>query len=56
MASGPLPANMQSLNMLVVTEGRERSLAEYRRLLRRAGFTTVEGRRTGAVPRIPSSP
>ena len=27
---GPLAANMQSLNMLVVTEGRERSLGEYR--------------------------
>ena len=46
--AGPLPAVMQSLNMLVVTEGRERSLGEYRRLLERAGFTTVEGRRTGA--------
>jgi len=45
---GPLPANMQSLNMLVVTEGRERSLGEYTRLLRGAGFSQVEGRRTGA--------
>jgi acetylserotonin O-methyltransferase len=44
---GPLAANMQSLNMLIVTEGRERSLAEYRALLTRAGFTKVEGRRTG---------
>ena len=46
---GPLPANMQSLNMLVVTEGRERSLSEYTRLLERAGFRGVEGRRTGAA-------
>jgi acetylserotonin N-methyltransferase len=46
---GPLPANMQSLNMLVVTEGRERSLSEYRVLLERAGFRQVEGRRTGAA-------
>jgi acetylserotonin N-methyltransferase len=46
---GPLPANMQSLNMLVVTEGRERSLGEYTTLLRRAGFEQVEGRRTGAA-------
>jgi acetylserotonin N-methyltransferase len=46
---GPLPANMQSLNMLVVTEGRERSLGEYRRLLTRAGFDSVEGRRTGVA-------
>jgi len=45
---GPVAANMQSLNMLVVTEGRERSLGEYTRLLRLAGFTAVEGCRTGA--------
>jgi acetylserotonin N-methyltransferase len=45
---GPLGANMQSLNMLVVTEGKERSLSEYERLLRGAGFGEVEGRRTGA--------
>jgi acetylserotonin O-methyltransferase len=45
---GPVGANMQSLNMLVVTEGRERSLGEYTRLLREAGFTRVEGRRTGS--------
>jgi acetylserotonin O-methyltransferase len=44
---GPLPANLQSLNMLVVTEGRERSLSEYERLLRLGGFTQIEGRRTG---------
>ena len=46
---GPVPANMQSLNMLVVTEGRERSLGEYRRLLLRAGFASVEGRHTGVA-------
>ena len=44
---GPVAANMQSLNMLVVTEGRERSLGEYTALLRRAGFDDVQGRRTG---------
>jgi acetylserotonin O-methyltransferase len=44
---GPLPANMQSLNMLVCTEGKERSAGEYERLLRAAGFTKVEARRTG---------
>lgn len=44
---GPIAANMQSLNMLAVTEGRERSLGEYTALLRRAGFTDVQGRRTG---------
>lgn len=46
--SGPTWAHMQSLNMLVCTEGRERTLGEYRGLLERAGFTQVEGRRTGA--------
>jgi acetylserotonin N-methyltransferase len=46
---GPLGANMQSLNMLIVTEGRERSLSEYAGLLRRAGFGAVEGKRTGAA-------
>ena len=45
---GPLPANMQSLNMLICAEGRERSLGEYTRLLRDAGFASVEGWRTGA--------
>jgi acetylserotonin N-methyltransferase len=47
--SGPTPAHMQSLNMLVCTEGRERTLTEYAGLLLAAGFATVEGRRTGAV-------
>ena len=46
---GPLAANMQSINMLIVTEGRERSLSEYAGLLRRAGFGEVQGRRTGAA-------
>ena len=46
---GPVDANMQSLNMLIVAEGRERSLSEYAGLLRRAGFATVESRRTGVA-------
>jgi acetylserotonin O-methyltransferase len=44
----PVPALMQSLNMLVCTEGRERSLSEYRALLEAAGFRNVEGCMTGA--------
>jgi acetylserotonin N-methyltransferase len=44
---GPVPAQMQSLNMLVCTEGKERSLAEYRALLTAAGFSDVQGARTG---------
>jgi acetylserotonin N-methyltransferase len=44
---GPAPANMQSLNMLVTTEGRERTLGEYSLLLHAAGFREVAGKRTG---------
>jgi acetylserotonin N-methyltransferase len=45
--SGPLGAHMQSLNMLVCTEGKERTLSEYEALLTRAGFSKVRGERTG---------
>jgi acetylserotonin N-methyltransferase len=44
---GPVPANMQSLNMLIVTEGKERTAGQYAALLRRAGFARVEASRTG---------
>lgn len=40
--------HMQSLNMLIVTEGRERSAAEYEVLLRAAGFSKIDFRKTGA--------
>lgn len=46
--AGPVSAHMQSLSMLVCTEGKERSLEEYRELLTAAGFSQVEGKRTGA--------
>ena len=46
--TAPVPALMQSLNMLVCTEGRERSLSEYRALLEATGFREIEGRATGA--------
>jgi acetylserotonin N-methyltransferase len=46
--TGPAPALMQSLNMLVCTEGRERSLSEYRALLAEVGFRDVAAVRTGA--------
>jgi acetylserotonin O-methyltransferase len=45
--SGPLHVLMQSLNMLICTEGRERTLEEYTELLREAGFSGVAGKRTG---------
>jgi acetylserotonin N-methyltransferase len=46
---GPVSANLQSINMLICTEGKERSVSGYARLLRAAGFGQVEGRRTGAA-------
>ncbi len=45
--TGPTHVHMQSLNMLICTEGRERSLEQYREVLTAAGFSTVEGARTG---------
>jgi acetylserotonin N-methyltransferase len=45
--SGPLNAHLQSLSMLVITEGKERSLSEYTALLREAGFASIEGKHTG---------
>ncbi len=46
--SGPRWAQMQSLNMLTCTEGKERTLAEYRALATQVGFGEVQGRRTGS--------
>jgi acetylserotonin N-methyltransferase len=46
--TGPIPAMMQDLNMLVCTDGRERTFAEYRALLKAAGFTNADYRRTGS--------
>ena len=45
--TGPISAQLQSLNMLVCTEGKERSLSEYHRLLADAGFVNLQGRMTG---------
>lgn len=44
---GPLSGNLQSLNMLVVTEGKERTAQEYEALLHEAGFTEFQARSTG---------
>jgi acetylserotonin N-methyltransferase len=46
--TGPVSGLMQSLNMLVCAEGRERTLSEYTALLGAAGFGEVQGVRTGA--------
>lgn len=44
--TGPSWPQMQSLNMLLCTEGKERTLSEYEALLRQAGFSEVLGRTT----------
>ncbi len=43
--AGPAWAQLQSLNMLVCAEGKERTLGEYEALLRKAGFSRVEAKR-----------
>jgi acetylserotonin N-methyltransferase len=45
--AGPSWALLQSLNRLVCTEGKERTLGEFRVLLEEAGFSHVEGWTTG---------
>jgi len=47
--SGPISAQLQSLNMLMCTEGKERTLTEYGRLLEDAGFRNVQARVTGST-------
>lgn len=47
LKDGPLGAHLQSLNMLVVVEGKERTAAEYEQLLRGAGFREFHARSTG---------
>jgi acetylserotonin N-methyltransferase len=39
---------MQSLNMLLCTEGKERTFGEYEALLRQVGFAEVAGNRTSS--------
>ncbi|MBI3863605.1 MAG: homocysteine methyltransferase [Planctomycetia bacterium] len=46
--AGPAWAQLQNLNMLTCTEGKERTLAQYDTLLKQAGFASVEGRTTEA--------
>jgi acetylserotonin O-methyltransferase len=47
--NGPRAAQMQSLNMLTCTEGKERTLTEYEQLLTQAGFQDVIGCRTSSI-------
>lgn len=47
--SGPLTAQLYSLNMLVQTEGRERTDVQYAALLTAAGFTNIRHCLTGKI-------
>jgi len=47
--SGPIPGLMQDLNMLIVTDGKERSCSEYKALFEAAGFRSIQCRRTGSI-------
>ncbi len=47
--SGPLTAQLYSLNMLVQTEGCERKASGYSRLLSSAGFTHIQIHNTGKI-------
>ncbi|KAM8820353.1 acetylserotonin O-methyltransferase [Eudromia elegans] len=47
--SGPVETQLYSMNMLVQTEGKERTPAEYSSLLQAAGFTEVQVKRTGKI-------
>ncbi|XP_065505428.1 acetylserotonin O-methyltransferase isoform X2 [Caloenas nicobarica] len=47
--SGPLETQLYSMNMLVQTEGKERTAAEYSKLLEAAGFGDIQVKRTGKL-------
>ncbi|NXM87072.1 ASMT methyltransferase, partial [Oenanthe oenanthe] len=47
--SGPVETQLYSLNMLVQTEGKERTAAEYSKLLQAAGFGVIQVKRTGKL-------
>ncbi|NXH09919.1 ASMT methyltransferase, partial [Bucco capensis] len=47
--SGPLETQLYSMNMLVQTEGKERTATEYSKLLVAAGFREIQVKRTGKL-------
>ncbi|XP_075189581.1 acetylserotonin O-methyltransferase [Anomaloglossus baeobatrachus] len=47
--SGPVTSQLFSLNMLVQTEGRERTPSEYTKLLTNSGFRDIEVKATGKI-------
>ncbi|XP_003793127.1 acetylserotonin O-methyltransferase [Otolemur garnettii] len=46
---GPLTTQLYSLNMLVQTEGQERTPTQYHRLISSAGFRSFQFKKTGAI-------
>jgi len=44
---GDIGALLQSLNMMVQMDGKERNMKEYKSLLEEAGFSNVEYKKTG---------
>ncbi|XP_041898019.1 acetylserotonin O-methyltransferase isoform X1 [Corvus kubaryi] len=47
--SGPVETQLYSMNMLVQTEGKERTAEEYSKLLEAAGFGVIQVKRTGKL-------
>ncbi|RMC06726.1 hypothetical protein DUI87_16170 [Hirundo rustica rustica] len=47
--SGPVETQLYSMNMLVQTEGKERTASEYSKLLEAAGFGMIQVKRTGKL-------
>lgn len=47
--TGPLEAQLFSLVMLVQTEGKERTPAQYSKLLTAAGFREIQVKKTGKL-------
>ncbi|XP_044858141.1 acetylserotonin O-methyltransferase-like [Mauremys mutica] len=47
--TGPLEAQLYSMNMLVQAEGKERTPTEYRKLLAAAGFREIQVKKTGKL-------
>ena len=46
--TGPRGTLLQSLNMLVQTHGKERTVAEYRELLEEQGFVDIQAKQPGS--------
>jgi hypothetical protein len=50
--TSPPEVLLQSLNMLTQTHGRERSLSQYKALLKSVGFTNIQGKKPGVREQV----